>query len=192
MSKKGSITTADYLNFDETTSKALKIIKQGKDSKLGFLVIVGINVGLRISDLKKLTFEDFEQDSINLIEGKTKKRRTIRINDNIKEALVLLKAVSLINNGPVFLAKTNKFYSVQYINRWLKTNFGMNCNKKKKLNISTHSLRKTFARKAYESATNKESVLIFLSEIFNHSSIGLTKRYLGIRQEELDDIYMSL
>jgi site-specific recombinase XerD len=34
--------------------------------------------------------------------------------------------------------------------------------------------------------------LIYLSEIFNHSSIAVTRRYLGIRQEQLKDIYMNL
>ena len=37
-----------------------------------------------------------------------------------------------------------------------------------------------------------DKALLYLSELFNHSSPAITKRYLGIRQEELDDIYMSL
>jgi integrase len=192
MSLKGTSTRSDYLNFDEVTIKALKIIRQGKESNLGFLTIVGINIGLRISDLLSLTYQDLENESLILIEGKTGKKRTIRINNNIREALSLLKKVTGKSQGLLFVSRNNGLYSVQYINRWLKSTYGTNGPKKNKLKISTHSLRKTFARRAYESANNKESALVFLSEIFNHSSLAITKKYLGIRQEELDDVYLSL
>ena len=84
MSVKGSITTSDYLNFDSTLNKAIKLIKNDKNYKLGFLVVLGINSGLRISDLLSLKFRDLESDSITLLEKKTNKKRIIRINDNIK------------------------------------------------------------------------------------------------------------
>jgi hypothetical protein len=44
------------------------------------------------------------------------------------------------------------------------------------------------------SSNNSESgkALLYLSELFQHSSPNIAKRHLGIRQEELDDIYMSL
>jgi integrase len=187
MSTKGSCTTSDYLNFDEVSMKALRIIKKGKQSNLGLMVLVGINIGLRISDLLMLTFNDLEQERLILIESKTGKRRIIRINNNIKEALILYKGHSKKTSGLIFTSKNNRIYTVQYVNRWLKQNFGSN-----KLRVSSHSLRKTFARKAYTSAENQESVLVFLSEIFNHSSLSITKRYLGIRQQELDDIYLTL
>lgn len=187
MSIKGSITTSDYLNFDEVTMKALKIIKQGKFSNLGFLVVVGINTGLRISDILKLTYEDFEEDSIILIEGKTGKKRTVRINNNIQEALVLLNKKSKVSSGNVFVTKNNSIYSVQHINKWLKVNFKSN-----KLRVSTHSLRKTFARTLIERSKNQMYCLNLLSEIFNHSSPAVTRIYLGFRQEEIDDIYLSL
>jgi integrase len=187
MSIKGSTTTSDYLNFDELTMKALKMIKQGKSSKLNFLTIVGINTGLRISDILKLTFEDLEQDSINIFEGKTGKKRTVRINGNIHQALVLIKSQTRITSGRVFLSKHNTPYTIQYINKWLKLNF-----KSGKLRCSTHSLRKTFARTIFERSKDQMKTLNLLSEIFNHSSPAITRIYLGFRQQEIDDIYLSL
>ena len=57
-------------------------------------------------------------------------------------------------------------------------------------NFSSHSLRKSFGRHVYERAdTNAEMALALLSELFNHSSISITKRYLGIRHEELMGCY---
>ncbi len=57
-------------------------------------------------------------------------------------------------------------------------------------NISSHSLRKTFGRHIYEYAdTNGEVALAMLSELFNHSNIVVTKRYLGLRKEEILGCY---
>ena len=36
---------------------------------------------------------------------------------------------------------------------------------------------------------NKEMCLIKLSELFNHSDVSITKRYLGLKQEEILDTY---
>ncbi len=187
MSIKGSTTTADFLNFDETNSKAMKIIKSGKDSNLGFLVLTGINMGIRIGDILNLHYEDLDGDNLVITEKKTKKKRTIRVNENVREGLNSLKLKTKNEKGPIFKTKRGTVHSTQYVNRWLKIHFGA-----KKLRISSHSLRKTFGRRVWSNNNENEKALVYLSELFNHSSIAITKRYLGIRQEELDDIYMSL
>jgi integrase len=187
MSAKGSVTTSDYLNFDSTLNKAVKLIKTDKNYKLGFLVVFGINSGLRISDILSIEFPDLENDSISLIEKKTNKKRTIRLNDNIKNAFELLKGRVEKQEGYIFTSNQNTVYSRQYVNRKIKELF-----ETKNLSVSTHSLRKTFGRKVFLNNNESDKALIYLSDLFNHSSPAVTKRYLGIRQEELDDIYMSL
>lgn len=187
MSLKNSVTTSDYLNFDSTLNKAMKIIKTDKNYKLGFLVVFGINAGLRISDIFKLKHEDLESDSIPLIESKTNKKRIIRLNDNIKKAYDHLKERCPETTGYIFTSNQNTVFSSQYVNRKLKEMFGS-----KSLAVSTHSLRKTFGRRVWENNNQTDKALLYLSELFNHSSPAITKRYLGIRQEELDDIYMNL
>lgn len=187
MSLKNSVTTSDYLYFDSTLNKAMKTIKTEKNYKLGFLVVFGINCGLRISDILKLKFEDLENDSISLIESKTNKKRTIRINDNIKNAFEILKTRTDVRSGYIFTSNQSTIITVQYVNRKLKEMFGS-----KNIAISSHSLRKTFGRRVWENNNQTDKALLYLSELFNHSSPAITKRYLGIRQEELNDIYMSL
>jgi integrase len=187
MSLKNSSTTSDYLNFDSTLNKALKLIKSDKNYKLGFLVIFGINAGLRISDILKLKHEDMVNDSISLVESKTNKKRVIRLNDNIRSAYTLLKHRNSETEGYVFISNQNTVYSSQFVNRKLKEIFGS-----KNLSISTHSLRKTFGRQVWVNNGESDKALLYLSELFNHSSPAITKRYLGIRQEELDDIYLNL
>ena len=187
MSLKNSVTTSDYLNFDATLNKAIKIIRTDKNYKLGFLVVFGINTGLRISDILKLKVEDLSNDSISLVESKTNKKRIIKLNDNVKTAFNILKDRNPNIEGFVFTSNQSTVFSKQYVNRKLKELFGS-----KSLAVSTHSLRKTFGRQVWSNNNETDKALLYLSELFNHSSPAITKRYLGIRQEELDDIYMSL
>ena len=180
-------TTADYLDFDSTLNKALKILKIEKDYKIAFLVILGINVGLRISDILNLTFDDLKNDDLVVIEKKTKKHRTIKLNENVKAGFEIFKTRNIKNEGYIFLSNQCTVLSTQYVNRKLKELFG-----KKGLNISSHTLRKTFGRRVWENNHQSEKALLYLSELFNHSDSKITRRYLGIRQQELDDIYLNL
>ena len=55
------------------------------------------------------------------------------------------------------------------------------------------SLRKTFSRQVYNmNSENSELALVKLMELFNHSSVAITKRYLGLRQEEILETYDCL
>ena len=55
------------------------------------------------------------------------------------------------------------------------------------------SLRKTFGRQVYNmNSENSELALVKLMELFNHSSVAITKRYLGLRQEEILETYDCL
>lgn len=65
--------------------------------------------------------------------------------------------------------------------------------KVKAKNFSCHSLRKTFGRQVYNmNDNNSELALVKLMELFNHSSVAITKRYLGLRQEEILETYDCL
>ena len=60
-------------------------------------------------------------------------------------------------------------------------------------NYTSHSHRKTFGRHVIEMAgTDAERALIKLSEIFSHSSTAITRRYLGMKNEEISEVYTSL
>ncbi|MBS1589532.1 MAG: hypothetical protein JST52_07960 [Bacteroidetes bacterium] len=58
--------------------------------------------------------------------------------------------------------------------------------------VSSHFMRKTFGRRVWENNHRSEESLIKLSEVFGHSNIAITRRYLGIRQEEIADVYLQL
>jgi len=180
------LTKSDYIDFDKCLNTGRKLMNS-KKSLIGLYIIVSIHTGLRISDILKLRWKDLYQDDLILREKKTKKLRTIKINPTIHS--VLSKFTPSDKDDFIFRSQKGSVFSVQQINRVLKEIFKT---ESKHLNISSHSLRKSFGRRVYENNNESEKSLIYLSELFNHTSLSITRKYLGIRQEELNDIYLSL
>ena len=54
--------------------------------------------------------------------------------------------------------------------------------------ISPHSLRKTFGYQAWHKGIQP----LMLMEIYNHSSFAITKRYLGIQQDDRDEVFKNI
>ena len=187
MAKKDQNTTSDYIPFDTALVKGQKLLKNEKTKTIGLYVVVSINLGIRVSDTLLLTFEQLRGDTLEISETKTGKRRVMAINDNIKDALTKFDEYY---KGLAFKSQKNSVYSTQQINRKLKDIFAKEINKG--LQISSHSLRKSFGRKVYDMNPTHTDALVKLSELFNHTSPSITRKYLGLRQEELNDIYMSL
>jgi integrase len=55
--------------------------------------------------------------------------------------------------------------------------------------ISTHTWRKTFGREVWKRNGQTEACLVRLSSLFNHSSIAITRIYLSITKDEVDNLY---
>jgi len=178
------MTGSIALDFDKTLLKGLKMMDNKKTKSFGFYIVCSINLGLRYSDLINLSFEQLRNDSIDLIETKTKKKRTLKVNENIKMALSKYDGDE---KGYAFTSQKGTRFTSQRINVLLKENFKSNDG-----TISSHSLRKTFGKRVYINNGESEKALIYLSELFNHSSLKVTRTYLGIKQAELNNIYMNL
>ena len=193
MSLKNSYTTSDYLQWDSATTLVRKLYRD-KNYRISLLIGCGIFFGLRISDLLRLTWNMLlnSEAKFVLIEKKTGKRREVKINKEFQKHIKDCHTALQIENmdEPCFLSTKGKPYSVQWINHVLKE-LKKHYNLKIK-HFSTHSLRKTFGRKVFESSDNAELALVKLMELFNHSSIAITKRYLGLRQEEILETYDCL
>ncbi|MBQ6845125.1 MAG: tyrosine-type recombinase/integrase [Agathobacter sp.] len=193
MSLKNSYTTSDYLHWDSATTLVRKLYRD-KNYRISLLIGCGIFFGLRISDLLRLNWNMLlnKEAKFVMIEKKTGKRREVKINrefqKHIKDCYVALHIGNI--DEPCFLSTKRKPYSVQWINlvfKELKDLYNLKID-----NFSTHSLRKTFGRKVFESSDNAELALVKLMELFNHSSVSITKRYLGLRQEEILETYDCL
>ena len=192
MSVKNTTTTADYMEWNSMLNLVHRLYRD-KDYTMSLLIGCGAFFGLRISDLLGLTWEMVLSDTFTLVERKTKKKRTIKVNENFqKHILDCYKAMAITDKTDYcFKSRKGTVFSTQRINvklKYIKVKYGLKIN-----NISTHTLRKTFGRKVFESAGEQsEMALVKLMELFNHSSVAITKRYLGIRQQELMETYSLL
>lgn len=165
-----------------------------KEYRLSLLIGCGSFFGLRISDLLTLTWSMLlDDEKFVIVEKKTGKRREIKINSNFQKHIAdccMSLGVS-DKNEKCFISRKKTVYSTQRINvlfKSIKSKYGL-----KVEHFSTHSMRKTFGRRVVEAAgENSEFALIKLSELFNHADVMTTRRYLGLRTEELLETYDML
>lgn len=193
MGLKYSNTTADYLVWSDAMNLIRKLAKD-ENYKMSLLVAIACFTGLRISDILSLRWwQILGVEEFTIIEKKTGKQRTIRLNpqlqQHIQECYEHIKPIGV--KAPILVSQKGTIFTVQSINRLLKQ---IKAKYKVKIkNFSCHSFRKTFGRQVYNmNSDNSEFALVKLMELFNHSSIMTTKRYLAIRQEELLDTYTCL
>jgi integrase len=160
------------------------------------LFILGINSGLRICDLLNLKIKDVMdekrkiKDRITIREQKTGKIKNFPIADTAKKALMeYLITRDFLLDEPLFLSKKGKKgkqtigrqQAYRIINKIVRM-VGL------KEGYGTHTLRKTFGYHAYQSGTD----ISILQKLFNHSAPCVTLAYIGITQDELDEVYLNL
>ena len=156
------------------------------------LFTVGINSGLRISDLLKLIVSDVidgnkVKDRIRLREKKTNKFKDFPLSDNAKSAIKeYLKTRSYNPNEPLFLSRKNKGFLLRQQAYKIINDVAKSIGIKEK--IGTHTLRKTFGYHAYNNGYD----IAIIQKLFNHSTPAITLRYIGITQDEMDDVYLNL
>lgn len=190
MSLKGTHTKADYIEWNTMLSLIRKLYKSG-DYTMSLFFGCGYFFGLRVSDLRRLTWSMLlDSDRFTLTEKKTGKLRTVKINADFRRHIEMCKnALNVTDmNAYCFLSRKNMVLSTQRINVRLKEIKELY--RLKVDNFSCHSLRKAFGRKVFEqSGENAQLALVKLSELFNHSSVAITKIYLGLREKELLETY---
>jgi integrase len=194
MALKNQYTTADYIEWDEAMNLVRRLYRD-RDYLMSLLIGCGCFFGLRYSDLRALRWEQvLSKDGVfAVIEQKTGKRREIKINKSFQQHIRdCWRALGSVDpSQPCFTSKYGTVLTSQMVNRHLKRIKTVYQLKAK--NVSTHSLRKTFGRRVVDMAgADAEMALIKLSEIFNHASPMVTRRYLGLRQEELGEVYDNL
>ncbi|EUJ22974.1 site-specific recombinase, phage integrase family protein [Listeria grandensis FSL F6-0971] len=159
-----------------TEIKRYLLVKNQRDYILFFL---GINVGLRISDLLRLKVRDIRGNHIVIREQKTNKQKKILIPKEVKRALGMY-VVDLDDQDYLFRSQKGINRPITRITAYrilkgLQEKFGLE-------NIGTHTLRKTFGYHFYKQFKD----IVALQKIFNHKDQKETLIYIGIQQDELD------
>ena len=194
MSKKGSITTADYLPFSDYQKLVQSLINEKKYWWAAYCIL-SFCTGLRFSDVSRLKWIDIlDQKNIVITAKKTGKTHIIPIGANASDHFQTLyvKMGRPKKSDYILGGQTNneKVVSIQYINRKLKQMV-----RKYELNIdnfSTHTFRKTFGRYVYEKSGRSNEALVYLNRIFKHNNLNTTMIYLGIRDDEIAGIFNSI
>lgn len=171
---------------------AIKANLKAQDKPRDYLLFtMGINFALRISDLLSLKVKDIlnekgeVKDHIYLREQKTKKDKKLKLNNAVKEALEYYFSKAQVTNPDqlLFLAYRSgkpltRIRAWQLVRSWCKK-VGLSEDR-----YGTHSLRKTWGYQARMSGVSIE----LICEKLGHRSPAVTRRYIGITQDEISEI----
>ena len=165
------------------------------------LFVIGINSSLRVSDLANLkwnfflnndgTFKDYDR----LQPKKTKKTGkfiTFYFNSAVRKIITWYINKYPIENIDDYLFKSCKgdgHITEKAIGKIIKqasSEVGIT------KNICSHSLRKSFGYHVWHNAEDKEKTLVILMTIFSHSSVAMTKKYIGLMDDEIEDVFDNL
>lgn len=195
MAKKNQLTTSEPLKYSEYTRLLEELHKDG-DYRWETYARLAFCTACRASDVLKFKWCDIlGKSSIDVVEQKTKKTRHIPLNPSVQSKIQEL--YELMGHPdrkdyifPSGYKSLDKPMTIQYVNQNLRR-----IKEKYKLDVthfSTHSFRKTFGRYVYDSYNHSAESLVLLNKIFKHTSLQVTKAYIGITQEEISNIFSSI
>lgn len=198
--QRKSHNAAEALDWDEAMSLINRMYEDHK-YRNSLLIACGCYMGLRISDILSLKWMDIcSTKQISLTEKKTSKQREMKINNNLQNLANNCRKMLGNPSDTAFVFAGQQYGGKYHITRQraaqILNEIKIKYNIKSAKCFSTHSLRKSFGRRVWNNAINSgkdgEFTLMLLKDIFNHSSIRITQRYLGIRKDEILSVYDSL
>jgi integrase len=174
---------------DKTKIKYMYQFLNGKDPKYGLLFKFGLNTGLRISDILPLKVKDIFnkngnfRDYLVLKEKKTGKEKKIKLNDALRKTIKMyIENKDLFYEDYIFPSHKGGHIGRIQAYRVLKEAaniIGIE-------NFGTHSLRKTWGYWTYKVSRYNIGLIM---DTFNHSSQKITLRYIGVNQDQKDELY---
>ncbi len=151
---------------------------------------IGLNLALRISDLLSIKFSDIDDDRLVLREQKTGKQASIPLN---AKALRTIHRIKEEHPSHIYLFQS--YRNRQAVNGYPRPLTRRAVSKafesigdELKLALGTHSMRKTRGYHLYKSTKDIARVM----KMLRHSSEGVTLRYIGITQEDVDRDFREL
>jgi integrase len=165
-------------------NKLLKYLYQNELWVYYIMVRLGVSTALRYSDLSRIKWVDVLNKQVLIVkEKKTGKVREIPLHPELVDTLQkVYNKVGLPNLHEVIIP-----LQIRTINKQIKIYAAKSGIRGKR--ISTHTLRKSFGREVWKRNNYIEGSLVKLSQLFNHSSVGITRIYLDITREEVNDLY---
>ncbi len=177
------MNVVDAVKSKEEIKLVASLLEKHNGAIYSHMWVFGVNAALRISDLLSITMEHALTGTISLREGKTNKPRTIPLNQTAKSVVQLRHE---LNPTHVYLFQVDsnrakhKPVSRQSVSGAFKT-----AGEILGLNIGTHSMRKTLGWTMYSAGERIERI----SKLLNHKDTGVTMRYIGLTQADIDSAY---
>jgi integrase len=191
---------SEPLNYAHLESAAEALFnKQKEKSKNAYMVdlisryvLLGLNTGLRFSDVVKLDLTNFKLANngnssyyhCTVILTKTKESVKVRIPINTYTLLLDNALYWSIEKKPFvnLFDKKNKLITMMSIERLLKKYFSQLDE-----NITSHSVRKTAAYRLYKQSGN----LAYCQKLLGHKKLQSTFLYLDTTEIDYEDYYAS-
>ena len=153
---------------------------------------MGINTILRVGDWLSLRYCDIYDENgkfrryLILSEQKTKKEKKVSLNNKIrKEITIYCEHFELDSDDYLFFSYQSPEKPLDRIQAWrILKKAAIECGID---NFGTHSMRKTLAYQIYRETKN----LALVMHMLNHHSSKQTMRYIGINQDEMDNVYKN-
>ncbi|MFD2704643.1 site-specific integrase [Salibacterium lacus] len=173
------------------SKRHINAIKSALHGRNRLLFVLGVNSGLRISDMLPLKVGDVRgQDYVAIREKKTAKPKRFALNNAIKREIRESVPADAADDDYLFRSRkgANKPISRVQAYRILDAAVERAGLAGKIGAIGCHSTRKTFGYFAYKNGTD----IGLLMRVFNHSSEKQTLHYIGQTQEDIDDVYVNI
>jgi integrase len=176
---KGALVDVQPLRTAQEIEDMEQSLRRWCGERDWFMFMVGINTGLRAGDIVPLKVKHVRGKTyVHVLEGKTEKARRVSLKALQQEIEAYTRGIdpedwlfpSRKGNGHI--SETQAYRALVKAGEMID-----------RTDIGTHTMRKTFGYHHYKQ--NKD--VAALQEIFNHSAPSITKRYIGIRQDEIDE-----
>lgn len=148
--------------------------------------LLGINTALRISDLLSLKFSEvIGLEVLNLVEGKTKKTRSIKLNSKA-QAIIASRHLQNPSDEWLFQAKGNRAKAaIKPLDRSTVARKFQEIGDIVGIPLGTHSMRKTRGYAMWSDGVPMEVIC----KVLNHSTPAVTMRYIGIEKQDIHNSY---
>ena len=191
--------------FDKHIEEADSNVKRQIACRNKLLFLIGMNIGIRGSDLRTLKWSFFfDQDDDGELkfkrfytlqpmkQRKQKKFVKLYFNQTVQTAIknyIVEYPIENLDDYLFFSRKGDEPITVQGLWGIIK---GTAIEAGIKQNIGSHSLRKSFGFWCWHESEDKNKALVILQQLFNHSSTQITARYIGILDDEIEDMFNSI
>ena len=176
-----ALTTQQYTTIIQTIRQGSGTLRP--NPRVAAALTAEANLGMRIGDVLRMKLSDIVKDGgryrLNITEEKTGKRRTFTVPAEVYRFFCdYARDQHIPADSPLFP------FTVRAVQKHLKAV----CDLLGYENISTHSFRKWYATDIYQSNGHD---IVLVQQLLQHSSPMVTRRYIGIADEKIEQAIAS-